>query len=150
MSRKWSAAFLDYYNTELAPDITSIARWAIEPLGVYNSFSGITNNQAEELNFVLQHLRVWSEGPIDCMALAMNYLQGYYKLELAHGKQGLGNYHLHHAFSDTVDEEILIPSDNIYQPKEIVKRLREKMMMYRNLSCSRLMQQIHNCVGRGD
>ena len=26
MSRKWSAAFLDYYNTELAPDIASIAR----------------------------------------------------------------------------------------------------------------------------
>ena len=50
MSRKWSAAFLEYYYTELAPDITPIVRWEIEPLGVYNPFSGITNNQAEGLN----------------------------------------------------------------------------------------------------
>ena len=137
MSRKWSAAILDYYNTELAPDIVSIARWAIEPLGMYNPFSG---NQAEGLNFVLQHLRDWREGPIDCMALAMNYLQGYYKLELACGKHGLGHYHLHHVFSDIVDEEILIPSDNIYQPEEIVKRLRENLKENDDVSQSQLQQ----------
>ena len=127
MLRKWSAAFLENYNTELAPDITSIARWAIDPLGVHNPFSGITNNQAEGLNFVLQHLRDWREGPNDCMALAMNYLKGYYKLELDRGKQGLGNYHLHYVFYNITDGEILIPSDHVYQTEEIVKRLRENL-----------------------
>ena len=32
---KWSSPFLDYYIHQIEPDITSVARWAIEPLGVY-------------------------------------------------------------------------------------------------------------------
>ena len=55
MSNKWSAVFLQYYNANISPDIESIARWAIEPLGVYNPFSSVTNNQAERMNFVLKH-----------------------------------------------------------------------------------------------
>ena len=52
MSKKWSAVFLQYYNANISPDIESIARWAIKPLGVYNPFSGVTNNQAEGMNFI--------------------------------------------------------------------------------------------------
>ena len=47
--QKWSAPFHEYYMNEIAPDITSIARWVIEPYGVYDPYSGITNNQAEGL-----------------------------------------------------------------------------------------------------
>ena len=73
MSKKWSAVFLQYYNANISPDIESTARWAIEPLGVYNPFSGVTNNQAEGMNFVLKHLLNWREVPIDCIALAIHY-----------------------------------------------------------------------------
>ena len=96
----------------------------------------------------MQHLRDWREGPIDCMALAMNCLQGYYKLELARGKQGLGNYHLHPIFSNIADGQILIPSDHVYQPEEIVKRLKRisTEMIHCNLSCSRQMHRFRQCA----
>ena len=56
MTSKWSAPFHEYYNQNINPDIKFIARWAIEPLGVYNPYSGVTNNQAERLNYVLKGL----------------------------------------------------------------------------------------------
>jgi len=40
MAQKWSAPFFDYYHTNRHPDIESIARWAIEPYGVYDPYSG--------------------------------------------------------------------------------------------------------------
>ena len=39
-----------------------------------------------------------------------------------------------------VDEEILIPSDNIYQPEEIVKHLRENLKENDDASQSQLQQ----------
>ena len=35
LAKKWSASFFDYYNQNIQPDIATIARWAIERLGVY-------------------------------------------------------------------------------------------------------------------
>ena len=128
MCEKWSAVFLEYYNNNISPDIESIARWAIEPLGVYNPFSGVTNNQAEGMNLVLKHLLSWREVLIDCIVLAIHYLQGYYKIEIARGKQNLGNYHLYSTFSSISETEItLIPDENVYQPEEIVQRIREHL-----------------------
>ena len=101
MSERWSAPFFDYFNRNIHPDIDSLARWAIESLGVYSSFSGVTNNQAEGINFVLKQLQQWKEAPIDCMVLALNYLQGYYASEIACGQQNLGNYHLRPEFSSS-------------------------------------------------
>ena len=89
MAQKWSAPFSDYYKNNIHPDITSIARWAIEPYGVYDPYSGVTNNQAEGLNYMLKQLQEWKEAPVNCMILA---LQGYYRVEIACGHQGLGNY----------------------------------------------------------
>ena len=54
MSEKWSAPFSDYFNSNIHPDIESLARWAIESYGVYSPYSGITNNQAEGINLVLK------------------------------------------------------------------------------------------------
>ena len=56
LAAKWSAPFYHYYQQQIHTDINSIARWAIEPHGIYNPFSGVTSNQAESLNCVLKRL----------------------------------------------------------------------------------------------
>ena len=128
MAEKWSAPFLDYYKKHVHPDIESIARWAIEPHGVYDPFSGVTNNQAEGLNYVLKQLQDWREAPIDCMVLALNYLQGFYKVEIARGQQGLGNYHLHPNFSTLmVPSPSLLSEGNVYCPEKIVQQIKDAL-----------------------
>ena len=82
MKQKWSAPFSDYYTNQIHPDVHSIARWAIESYGVYHPYSGVTNNQSESLNHVLKQLQEWCELPLDCMILALNHLQSYYKVEI--------------------------------------------------------------------
>ena len=69
MAAKWSAPFYHYYQQQIHADINSIARWAIEPYGIYNPFSGVTSNQAVALNCVLKRLSGWREAPVDCMVL---------------------------------------------------------------------------------
>ena len=126
MACKWSAPFYEYYSHNIHSDIHAIARWAIEPHGVYDPYSGVTSNQAEGLNYVLKQLREWHESPVDCMVLALHYLQGYYLVEISRGKQGLGNYHLHSKFSSLVQmEPPLISEQNIYSPEEIVGRIKD-------------------------
>ena len=88
MQRKWSCPFYDYYLKNIEPDIKSIARWSLEPLNVYNPFSGVTNNQSESLNFVIKQLQEWKESPIDCMLLVFHYLQSYYIMKIVHGQRG--------------------------------------------------------------
>ena len=56
MAQKWSAPFFEYYSSNIHSDIDSIARWAIESYGVYCPYSGVTNNQAEGINFVIKQL----------------------------------------------------------------------------------------------
>ena len=128
MSEKWSAPFFDYFNNNIHPDIESLARWAIEPYGVYCPFSGITNNQAEGINFVLKQLQEWKEAPVDCMVLALHYLQGYYISEIARGQQNLGNYHLRSEFSNLLAMPLFLPNSTIYSPEEIVLRIKENML----------------------
>ena len=123
--QKWSAPFYEYYTNEIAPDITSIARWVIEPYGIYEPYSGITNNQAEGLNFVLKQLQEWREAPIDCMVLALHHLQSYYLVEIARGQHGLGNYHLHSQYLQ-LRELTPIPTTS-FSPDEIVSRIRGKL-----------------------
>ena len=126
MACKWSAPFYEYYSHNIHSDVHAIARWAIEPFGVYDPYSGVTSNQAEGLNYVLKHLREWHESPVDCMVLALHYLQGYYLVEISRGKQGLGNYHMHSKFSSLVQmEPPLISDQNIYSPEEIVGHIKE-------------------------
>ena len=75
MASRWSAPFYEYIvTTYVHPDIHAIARWAIEPYGVHDPFSGGASNQAEGLNYVLKQLRGWHESPVDCMVLALYFL----------------------------------------------------------------------------
>ena len=95
MKQRWSAPFSDYYINHIDPDIQSIERLAIEPLGVYHSYSGITTNQSESLNQVLKQLQEWRESPLACMILALNHLHSYYLVEIVRGQHSIGKYHLH-------------------------------------------------------
>ena len=124
LGKKWSAPFFEYYNHNIQPDIATIARWAIQRLGVYHPFSGVTNNQAEGINFVLKQLQDWKEAPVDCMILALHYLQGYYVSEVSRGQQNLGNYHVHPEFSTCVPMPLQLPQHKVYSPKDIVTRIK--------------------------
>ena len=123
MKCKWSAPFFDYYTRNIHPDIHSIGRWAIESYRVYDPYSGVTNNQSESLNFVLKQLQEWRESPLDCMVLALYYLQSYYLVEVIRGQHGLGKYHLHSQYCGRVNAQPL-PDGAIYSPDEIVQRIK--------------------------
>ena len=133
-SEKWSAPFFDYFNNNIHPDIESLARWAIASYGVYSPYSGITNNQAEGINLVFKQLQQWKEAPIDCMVLALNYLQGYYVSEIARGQQQLGNYHLRSEFSSTLPMTLFLPECKVYSPTEIVSQIKENMFHQPDIS----------------
>ena len=45
MASKWSAPFYEYYSHNIHPDIHAIARWAIEPYGVYDPYSRLLVQQ---------------------------------------------------------------------------------------------------------
>ena len=60
----------------------------LEPYGVYNPFSGVTNNQAESFNAVLKRIQRWREVPIDSIVLAVYNLQAYYHNEIQRGFAG--------------------------------------------------------------
>ena len=122
VTQKWSAPFREYYTNEIAPDITSIARWVIEPYGIYDPYSGITNNQAEGLNFVLKQLQDWREAPVDCMALALHHLQSYYLVEIARGQHDMGNYHLHPQYQQL--QNCTPVPNSAFSPDEIVSRIK--------------------------
>ena len=110
--------------SHIHPDIESIARWGIEPCGVYNPFSGVTNNQAEGFNHVLKSLQEWKEAPVDCLALSLHYLQGYYLHEIERGKQGLGEYTLNPQFSGIFDFQAPLYSESVYHPQTIIERIK--------------------------
>ena len=123
MKSKWSAPFYDYYCKNIQPNVKSIVRWSIEEFKVYNPYSGVTTNQAESLNTVLKGLQQWQESPVDCMVLALYYLQCYYKQEVQRGIHGMGNFHLYFQFKSIVSAVPLI-EETIYSPKEIVRRIK--------------------------
>ena len=48
---KWDPVFLQYYMDEIHPEVAiSIGRWVLEEYGIYNPYCGVTNNQSESLN----------------------------------------------------------------------------------------------------
>lgn len=47
---KWDRIFEKYYMKSFHNNISSISRWSLEELSIYNPYSGITNNYSESLN----------------------------------------------------------------------------------------------------
>ena len=125
LKRKWSAPFFDYYTRNIHTDIHThaIARWSIETYKVYNPYSGVTNNQAEGLNFVLKQLQDWCESPPDCMLLSLYYLQSFYMKEIVRGQHGLGNYHVHDQYCGLVCTQP-VQDQTAYSPEDIVARIK--------------------------
>ena len=63
-------------------------RWIIEQFGLYNSLSGVTNNQSESFNATLKRLQHWHEVPVDVIVLSLYHLQGFYLNEIERGFAG--------------------------------------------------------------
>ena len=123
MRARWSSSFHDYYLKNVEPDIECIARWSLEPLKVYDPFSGVTNNQSESLNYVIKHLQEWREAPIDCALLSFHSLQSYYMVEIIRGQWGMGKYHLCSG-QDCIESSQPIFNDTVIEPQEIVNHIK--------------------------
>ena len=80
---------------EIHPDVTTcIAQWLLEPLRVYNRYSGVTTNQSEGFNTVLKRLQQWKKAPVDSILFSLYQLQNYYYNEIQRGICQSGNYSL--------------------------------------------------------
>lgn len=92
ISQKWSQPFVEYFDHQIDPEVTSAAgRWILEPLGTYNGYSGVTTNQSEGFNILLKNLTERKESCIDSLVLSLYYLQCYYNNEIQRGWLGWGN-----------------------------------------------------------
>ena len=125
MAKKWSASFFEYYYKNIHVEIESIARWSLEPVGLYDGFSGVTNNQSESLNNVIKNLQDWREMSLDCVLLAFYYLQGYYLTEIFRGQNGLGIYNVLPRYTNSI-VSVPQPQSKLYPPEEIVSRIKGK------------------------
>jgi len=80
---------------EIHPDvIASIGRWILEPLGLYNSYSGIKTNQSEGFNTVMKQLQKWKEVPLNSIIFSLYHLQTYYYNEIQRGLWQCGDFKL--------------------------------------------------------
>jgi len=98
MQVKWSQAFLEYYMHEIYPDVTTcIGRWILEPLRVYNCYSGVMTNHSEGFNTVIKHLKNWKEAPLDSIVFSLYQLHNYYYNEIQRGLCQCGDFKLSHS-----------------------------------------------------
>jgi len=74
---------------EIHPNSFQIGRWVLQPLNLYNPYSGVTNNQSESFNKVIKEFQSWKEAPLDSFVLAMYQLQVYYCNEIKRGLAGM-------------------------------------------------------------
>ena len=89
-SKTWDPTFEQYFKKEIHPLVPDhIGRWKLESLQLYNSYSGVTNNQSEGFNTVMKQFQAWKEAPVDCFILALYQLQSYYSNEIQRGFAGM-------------------------------------------------------------
>lgn len=131
-SPMWSEAFVTYFTKYIRNDIQNHAgRWLIEPLNIYNPYSGITNNSAESMNAVIKRLLNWKEAPADTLILCLQKLQLYYWNEILRGFCNLGQYRLRSEFGNLIQnvEEIQFPT-NICNPQDIIDKVKENIQSF--------------------
>ena len=127
LSQKWSQAFVEYYNHHIGPEVTDAAgRWILEPLGVYNGYSGVTTNQSEGFNTLLKSLTQRKESTIDSLMLALYFLQCYFSNEIQRGLAGLGQYSLHDTFKSMRTPVHEMDLQHCYAPEEIAAKMMEQ------------------------
>ena len=124
-SQRWDAAFEHYYRNEIHPDVpSSIGRWVLEELHIYNPYSGVTNNQSDGLNRVIKDLQGWKEAPVDCVMLAVYQLQAFYLNEIRRGFAGIGEYHLRLDYANIQANHGLVDYIPTSTPEEVVEKIR--------------------------
>ena len=127
ISQRWSQPFLEYFNHQIDPEVTFAAgRWILEPLGIYNGYSGVTTNQSEGFNTLLKNLTERKESCIDSLVLSLYYLQCYYNNEIQRGLAGLGKYQLLRTFQSLKIGLCDMDLQHCYAPEEITERMLEK------------------------
>ena len=127
MRKRWDASFEEYFVKNIHPDVPkAIGRFVLEPLGIYNPYSGVTNNQSEGFNRVMKDLQGWKEAPLDCTVLALYLLQSYYNNEIKRGLSGMGEYHVLSSVGIVEQEQGFTPTSS---PSEIVEGIRNKSIV---------------------
>jgi hypothetical protein len=79
ITSKWSEPAVSYFERELKSDIIKHAgKWLLEEFdGLYDPYSGITNNLSESYNAVLKQEKDWKELPVDMLVLGFHFLQNF-------------------------------------------------------------------------
>ena len=128
MKAKWDAVFFYYYLQEIHNEIELFARWKLEEKGLYNPYSGVTNNQSESLNFVLKNLLKWKEAPIDCIILSMYHLQAFYVNEVRRGFADIGEYKIQEQYKSLISDSQSVDYIPTISPDDIVTSIRSSEM----------------------
>jgi hypothetical protein len=81
----WDAAFVNYFSSEIQPNIHALGRWIIEPLNFYCPYSGLTTNTSEGFNNLFKSLNGNKELPLDVSIYGFNKLSVYYDNEIKRG-----------------------------------------------------------------
>ena len=117
LTSKWASGVLEHFEKDFKNQIMQYSgRWLIEKYaGMYDPFSGITNNNSETLNSVLKRNCDWQELPVDTVVLGFHFLQNFDYYEILRGLSGTGDFHLKSEFS-----RAYIPPDEIIIPKKVV------------------------------
>ena len=110
---------------EIHPDINSIGRY-MEPLGLYNPYSGTTTNQSEGFNTVMKRFDKWKEAPLDSVIFSLYQLQTYYYNEIQRGLCQCGDYKLTTDFASLARDPDEVKLINTIPPHLIVKRVRNE------------------------
>ena len=104
----------------------SAGRWILEPLGIYNGYSGVTTNQSEGFNTLLKTFTLRKESTIDSLMLALYFLQCYFSNEIQRGLAGLGQYCLLAPFKSLGIPAHEMNLQHCYAPEEIAERMMEQ------------------------
>jgi hypothetical protein len=85
---KWAEKAKSYFDRHMKRDLMEYSgRWVIEEFpGLYDSYSGITNNASESINAVLKRMTGCQELPVDSMVLSLYHLQNFYFVEIQRGR----------------------------------------------------------------
>lgn len=117
LTSKWTPVVLEHFNKFVSPSIQyHSGKWVIEEYpGMFDPYSGITNNLSESMNAVLKRENDWKELPVDLLALGFYYIQNFENYEILRGRSGMGNYHLKAEL-----KRAFIPTSDLILPKRVV------------------------------
>lgn len=95
LTSKWAPDVLEHFEKNISSAIQfHSGKWLIQKYpGLFDPYSGITNNLSESMNAVLKREQDWKELPVDLLTLGLYYLQNFENYEILRGRSGIGNYH---------------------------------------------------------